>query len=129
TAELKARLDHLGLQLGLFNAEPGDWAGGERGLASLPGRDGDVKRSIDQALHRAVALHWAQIHVMAGLCPHPTAEDWQRYEARLRWAATQAQAVGKTLLIEPLNPRDMPHYLLTHQAQAHRMVESVGSAH
>jgi hydroxypyruvate isomerase len=37
-AELRRRLDGAGLRQVLFNMAPGDWAAGERGLASLPGR-------------------------------------------------------------------------------------------
>ena len=37
-ADIRARLDDTGLTQALFNAPPGDWAGGERGIASLPGR-------------------------------------------------------------------------------------------
>lgn len=131
TAEIRARLDHLGLQLVLFNAEPGRWADGERGLASLPARDDEFRRSIDAALDRAQALGCRQVHVMAGLCPDQEDRDaaWQRYEARLAWAAEQARVADKLLLIEPINPRDMPGYLLTHQAQAHELVQRIGSAH
>ena len=38
-ADIRARLDDTGLTQALFNAPPGDWAGGERGIASLPGRE------------------------------------------------------------------------------------------
>jgi len=37
-AEIRARLDAHGLTQALFNAPPGDWAAGERGIASLPDR-------------------------------------------------------------------------------------------
>ena len=37
-AEIRKRLDGAGLQQVLFNMPPGDWANGERGMASLPGR-------------------------------------------------------------------------------------------
>jgi hydroxypyruvate isomerase len=37
--ELARRLQDHGLQQVLFNAPPGDWAAGERGLACLPGRE------------------------------------------------------------------------------------------
>ena len=37
-AEIQARLHDLNLQLVLFNAEPGEWARGERGLGRQPGR-------------------------------------------------------------------------------------------
>ena len=37
--EIRSRLDSHGLTQALFNAPPGDWEKGERGLASLPGRE------------------------------------------------------------------------------------------
>lgn len=133
TDEIKARLDDLGLKLVLFNAEPGDWAGGERGLGCLPSRGEDFKRSIREALARADRLGCDQVHVMAGLCKQDITPghlaSWQIFEERLVWAAHQARVAGKTLLIEPINPRDMPHYLLSHQGPAHELVQRVGPEH
>ena len=43
-AELRKRLDGEGLTQALFNMPPGDWAKGERGLASHPGPPGGVPR-------------------------------------------------------------------------------------
>jgi 2-dehydrotetronate isomerase len=132
--EIAARLRDLGLQMVLFNASPGDWAQGERGLACLAEREADFQASITAALTLAETLHCPRVHVMAGLRRVPTrlAEgdpDWARYTSRLQWAATRAQAAGRTLMIEPINPRDMPGYLLTHQADAHAVIESIGSPH
>jgi hydroxypyruvate isomerase len=128
TVEVTARLRDHGLALVLFNAEPGDWAAGERGLASLPGREDDFRRSVDAALARADALGCARIHVMAGVCDEADrAAAWARYETNLAWAARQAEGAGKVLTIEPINPRDMPGYLLTHQADAHALVARIDS--
>lgn len=132
--EVQARLRDLGLSLVLFNAAPGDWAAGERGLACLDGREADFRHSILSALDHASALDCPQVHVMAGLCDAPADTPahqaaWDRYATRLAWAAAQAQAHGRTLTIEPINPRDMPGYLLTRQAQAHALVQSIGSPH
>jgi 2-dehydrotetronate isomerase len=131
TAEIQARLRDLGLQLVLFNAPPGDWAAGERGLACLDGREADFQNSISSALAQAQALNCPRVHVMAGLSAPGAAADsaWSRYEARLGWAAGQASAAGITLLIEPINTRDMPGYLLSGQARAHGLVERIGSPH
>lgn len=136
TTEIQARLQGLGLQLVLFNAAPGDWAAGERGLASLEGRDAEFQRGIDSALALATALNCPRVHVMAGLLPSNSTGDTSqreaarsRYEQRLAWAATQAQAAGLTLLIEPINTRDMPGYLLSDQASAHGLVKRIGSPH
>ncbi len=130
SADIAARLRANGLQLVLFNAAPGNWAQGERGLACLDGREADFQASVHAALQLAEQLDCPRIHVMAGLCTEAGRDDaWARYARRLHWAAGQAQAHGRTLMIEPINPRDMPGYLLTHQAQAHQLVQDIGSAH
>jgi hydroxypyruvate isomerase len=130
TPEIQARLRDLDLQLVLFNAAPGQWAQGERGLACLDGRLSDFQASILAALDLATELACPRIHVMAGLrAEHEHKAAWARYADRLQWAADQAQQHGKHLMIEPINPRDMPGYLLTHQAQAHELVQRIGSPH
>ena len=55
-AELRKRLDGEGLTQALFNMPPGDWANGERGLASLPGRQAQFRDGVKQALTYAEAL-------------------------------------------------------------------------
>lgn len=131
-AELAARLRNLGLELVLFNAAPGNWAAGERGLAGLPGREADFRASLNAALDLADALDCPRVHVMAGLCddtPEARARAWSTYEANLRWAAAQACSAGCALTIEPINPRDMPGYLLTRAGEALALLENIDSAH
>jgi hydroxypyruvate isomerase len=128
--EIAARLRGLGLQLVLFNAAPGNWAQGERGLACLDGREADFQASVHAALTLATQLDCPRVHVMAGLCrPGDSDGAWTRYAARLAWAAEQAAGHGRTLMIEPINTRDIPGYLLTHQAAAHELVQRIGSPH
>lgn len=120
-----------GLQQVLFNASPGDWSAGERGVACSPGREAAFQDSIVQALDYAQALACPRVHVMAGLVPagadrallHAT------YVRNLAWAAQRAADVGVDLLIEPINPRDMPGYFLNRQAHAHEVVMEVGAPH
>jgi hydroxypyruvate isomerase len=45
----------------------------------------------------------------------------------LRFACEEARAHGITVLIEALNPRDMPNYLFATQAEAHAIREEVGA--
>lgn len=128
--DVAARLKANGLQLVLFNAQPGQWAAGERGLASLAGREADFQHTVLQALDLAQALDCPRIHLMAGLCPDADpAPAWSRYEANLTWAADQARQAGRTVLIEPINGHDMPGYLLQRQDKAHTLVERIGSPH
>ena len=128
--EIASRLAAHGLQQVLFNAPPGDTAAGERGLACLPGRQDDFRRSIaDNALPWALALKCPRIHVMAGLVASRNERDEQRavYIQNLTWAAREAASAGIDLLIEPINQRDIPAYLLNRQDDAHEIVAEVGA--
>ena len=129
-ADIAARLRDNGLQQVLFNAPPGNWEAGERGFACLPGRDDEFHAAIDEALRYAEALHCPRVHVMAGLRPQGADRDALRkvYVDRLRRAATVAANTGVTLLIEPINTRDIPGYFLNRQDEAHAIVEEVGAA-
>ncbi|WP_284617187.1 2-oxo-tetronate isomerase [Aquabacterium humicola] len=128
-AELAARLRDHGLQAVLFNAPPGDFEAGERGLAGLPGREADFRAAFERALAYAERLGCPRIHVMAGLAPAATdrAPLMAAYETNLAWAAAQAASAGREVLIEPINPRDMPGYLLNRQADAHAIVQRISA--
>lgn len=128
-ATLARRLADHGLQQVLFNAPPGDWEGGERGMASLPGREAEFRDAIRRALDYADVLRCPRVHVMAGFVPPGTdrATRHGTYVSNLAWAAEQAAARGVDVLIEPINPRDMPGYFLSRQADAHAIVAEVGA--
>jgi hydroxypyruvate isomerase len=131
-AELRRRLDEHGLSQASFNAPPGDFERGERGLACLPGREDEFRRSLlEQALPYAQALRSPRIHVMAGVLP--ASADRARHRdtcvANLSWAAAQAASAGVTLCIEPINPRDMPGFFINRQDEAHAIVQEVDSPH
>ena len=130
--ELAQRLAENGLQQVLFNAPPGNWDAGERGIACLPGREAEFRSGFAQALAYAQALNCPRIHVMAGLMPQGAAQVQAErlqatYENNLVWAAEQAGAAGRKVLIEPINARDMPHFYLRRQDQAHQIVQRIGA--
>ncbi|WP_210543158.1 2-oxo-tetronate isomerase [Rhodoferax sp. PAMC 29310] len=136
--ELAAALKANALQQVLFNAPPGGadpvtcaqaWDAGERGLACLPGREADFQFGVQLALDYAQALHCPRIHVMAGLASIDTdpAQLRTTYVNNLRWAARLAAQQGVEVLIEPINPRDMPRYFLNRQDHAHEIVQEVGA--
>ena len=126
----------------LFNAPPGGtdeasidaaWAAGLRGTASVPGRETEFRAGVQLALRYADALDCPRIHCMAGLLSESAAGADQESAARsvyvsnLRWAATEAAKSGRTILIEPINPRDMPRFFLNRQDDAHAVVQEVGA--
>lgn len=129
-ADIAARLQTHGLQQVLFNAPPGDWAAGERGLACVPGREAEFERGLAQALAYAATLQCPRIHAMAGIVPSGATPQSVRstYVANLRLAARMAAAQGVALMIEPINTRDMPGYFLNRQADAHALLAEIGEA-
>lgn len=106
----------------LFNLPPGDWAAGERGIAAMPGREAEFATSLDVALGYARALGVTRLHAMAGI-----GGDRATYIANLRCAAARCAEAEITLLIEPINPRDMPGYHLASLADAVVIIEAVGA--
>jgi hydroxypyruvate isomerase len=127
-AELRTRLRDAGLTQVLINSPVGDRAAGERGMACLPGRAAAFRDSVLQALDYATALDCRLIHLMAGAPPQGVARDTALalYAANLAWAAEKALAAGVRLVIEPLNPRDAPGYLLATQEQGAAIVAAIG---
>jgi hydroxypyruvate isomerase len=127
--ELKARLQDHGLAQVLFNCPPGDWEAGERGIASLPGREEEFKHSIERALGYAHVLGTKTLHVMAGLIKPEQERARHRavYLNNLGYAARQAAAHGITITIEPINTRDMPGFFLNRQDDAHAICREVGA--
>ena len=126
-ALLSRCLADAGLKQVLFNAPPGDWNAGERGIACLPGREAEFRQGFDEALRYAHALDCPRVHVMAGIAPAGVERARLRatYEANLAWACERAG--GRDILIEPINTRDMPGFLLNRQDEAHEVVRAVGS--
>ncbi len=128
-SEIAARLKAHDLQQVLFNAPPGNWDSGERGLACLQGREAEFRTGFAQALEYAAALNCSRVHVMAGLLPAGSdrAALYPTYIANLRWAAAAAGKQGVNVLIEPINARDMPGFFLNRQDHAHQVIADVGA--
>ena len=127
---LAAQLKVHGLQQVLFNAPPGDWDKGERGMACLPGREDEFRQGLDRALDYAEALACPRVHVMAGLAPAGADRSTLRrcYVDNLAWAAARAAPRGVEILMEPINTRDIPGFFLNRQDEAHAVVAEVGAA-
>ncbi len=128
--ELKALLEGNGLTQVLINAPPGNFAAGERGAASIPGKEDVFRRDMNTALAYAQALDCPRVHVMAGLQPQGVDRKAMRdtFIDNLAWAVELAATAGIALLIEPINTRDIPGYFLNRQDDAHAIVQEIGSS-
>ena len=85
----------------LFNLPPGDWPGGERGIAALPGREVEFRDGVARGIAYARALGTKRVHMMAGLVPAGAdfARSHATYLANLRHAAHEVGKHGLSLLI------------------------------
>lgn len=125
--ELAERLQRYGLQQVLFNLPAGDWAGGDRGVACLPDREGEFQEGVGLAIEYAKALGCPQVNCLVCKTPDVDPEKAKRIlVGNLRFAAA---ALGKEkirLLIEPLNPQDVPGFYLYGSRGAIQLIEEVG---
>ena len=101
---LVAALEGNGLVQVLHNMPPGDWAAGERGLASLPDRVGEFQDSVGKAIEYAKALGCPQVNCLAGIPGDGVAPEKAHgtFVENLKFAAPQFEAAGIKLLIDTI---------------------------
>lgn len=122
-ARLAGAIEGNALGLSVFNLPPGDWAQGERGLAALKGREAEFAESVDTTAAYARALNAKRVHCMAGIAEDAEAEAC--YIGNLRRAADRLARQGCTVMIEPINARDMPGYFLSRTDRALELLERI----
>jgi hydroxypyruvate isomerase len=135
-------LQHYSLKMVLCDTKPGDWSGGERGIAALPGREEEFRRDLETTLTYCRAMGCDCVHAIAGVVK--PGEDRQAAEdvfvANLSYAAQQLGESGITAVIEPINGgRDlirggeayttygMAGFFLNHVRDALRIIERVNN--
>jgi hypothetical protein len=88
----------------------GRWAGGERGIAIVPGRADEFKAGVEKAIAYATALGCKQVNCIAAIAPAGIERSVleETFIANLRFAAGRLKQAGIKLLIEAINPIDIP---------------------
>jgi hydroxypyruvate isomerase len=124
---IAGQLSRHALEQALFNLPPGNWAAGERGIGALAGREQEFRDGVETAITYAKATKCRLLHAMAGVLPagRDPAEAGRVYLANLRHAADRLATQGLTLVIEPINTRDIPGYFLSTTSQAMSVIERV----
>ncbi len=125
-ADIAERLKRNGLTQALFNLPPGDWAAGERGMASFPERFIEVQYGIATALPYAKATGVKRLHLMAGKSDRHDPRHVEAFRTAVIWAARELADHGIDLLLEPLNGRDNPGYFLNDFAFAAGLIRDLG---
>jgi hydroxypyruvate isomerase len=123
--EVAATLAECDMPLLGLNTRRGDVAAGENGLSALPGREAEARAAIDEALDYAQRSGAGAVHVMAGFAQGVAAEV--AFAENLDHACRAAQAMGKIILIEPLNHYDAPGYFLSTTRHAEELITRVGA--
>ena len=126
-AAVAALARDTGLTLLGINTHPGQLERGDRGLGAVPGREAEFAAAVEQSIQYCVACGARAIHAMAGnVSPDDRPRARQVFKANLESAARKAAAANLTVLLEPLNPRDAPGYLLRTQEQGAAIVAAIG---
>ncbi|HWE26184.1 MAG TPA: TIM barrel protein, partial [Myxococcales bacterium] len=128
-AAVERALRELKLELVLFDPRPGDWAKGERGLLSVPGREKEFLETVREAIVAAQRFGTRRINALAGIPPAGVPREDARRTAvdNLRAAAPLLQRSGITLLVEAINTIDMPGYFAATAEMAADLVEAAAS--
>lgn len=119
------RVAAAGVELVLFNLSPGDWPR-ERGLAALPERAEEFRRSVATALAYAQTLEVTRLHCLAGVAPSGDPAARAAYRDALAFACDEAGPRGVDVLIEPINGRDIPGYFLDDFDRAAELIAGLG---
>jgi hydroxypyruvate isomerase len=119
-AALRAEIARTGLTMLGVNIRARETTG----CAALAGCEAAFAADFAEALDYVTALGGRSVHCLAGVSGGrpvhgPLIEN-------LQWAADQALARGKTVLIEPLNHRDRPGYAIATVEQAADLLNRVG---
>ncbi|MFQ5954867.1 MAG: hydroxypyruvate isomerase family protein [Kiloniellales bacterium] len=120
----RARRD-AGIPVVLINTPAGDWEKGDRGLAGLPGREAEFREALARTLEYAEALGAQRCHVMSGV-PRPGTDRDACLEvlaANLRHAAAALDGAGVRAMVEAINGRHLPDYLIGRTEEAVAAIE------
>lgn len=120
-----------GLEVVSFNLPAGsatEWAAGERGIACHPDRVAEFQEGVGLAIDYAITLGCGRLNCLAGIPPADVAVERAReiLVENLRFAAAVSKRAGIQLLIEPLNTRDTPGFLVPTPRAALALIAEVG---
>jgi hydroxypyruvate isomerase len=111
-----------------FNMPWGDHTAGEVGIANHPGRQVEFRDGVSRALEVADQLGCPRLLCHVGIMLPDVPLEAQRASVaeNLRYAAEQSARAGVRILVEPLNPIDVPGFLLPTMAAAVHLLDEVG---
>ena len=120
-------LQRAGVPLVLFNLPAGDLLQGGRGLAAQPDCREAFAEGLQLALRYAALLRPRAVNVLAGRLVAPLTREvaWQTLVDNLRQTADAFAVLGIKVLVEAINPLDMPGFLINTPEDLLRLLDDV----
>ena len=123
------RLRENGLTQALFNLQPGDWAGGERGIASISGREKEFREGVERAKEYVEATGVKRVHMMSGHNDPADPVANATYRRQFAPCRRGARADGGADPARAINGRDMPGYFMNDFNRAEAIIREIASPH
>jgi hydroxypyruvate isomerase len=125
--DLERAVKASGVDVALMNFDGGDLAAGERGILSSPQKVEAFRGHAPAALEFAQAVGCPRLNALVGL-RDPSIERTTQHGLAVesvRWVADRAAELGMEVVIEPINPFDVPTYLLPTTGAALDLIAAV----
>lgn len=125
--DLKAALKAAGLPLVLINLPAGDLMGGGPGLAAVPERQAEFDAALAQALAYAAGVRPQFVNVLPGRLAESVGREaaLATLVGNLRRTAEAFAPLGIRVLVEAINPIDMPGFLINTPEHLNGLVDAV----
>ncbi|HEY6102370.1 MAG TPA: hydroxypyruvate isomerase [bacterium] len=129
TDEIARLLADLRLTQVLFNLPAGNWAGGDRGIALDPQRQGEFRDGVARAVELARRFSCPKLNCLVGkpISGVPEREQRATMVANLRYAAQEMARHNLRLLVEPINTYDIPDFYLSTSTDTVAVLDEVGA--
>jgi len=126
--KVKEMLDKHGLKVVLFNLPSGNWAGGDRGIGASPNRVEEFRAGVKTAVSYAKVLGVPRMNCLAGkLVAGFSREDHKKTMVEnVKFAADALKEIGIHLIIEHINPYDIPGFFLNRVQEVLDVIAEAG---
>lgn len=126
---LARALEQNALTQVLFNLPAGNWGAGDRGIAAFPDRLAEFRQGVARAIEIAQALKVSQLNCLVGKRDEkiPLADQRRVMIENLRYAASELGKHDIRLVIEMLNPYDVPGFLIASPREAFALQDEVAA--
>ena len=118
-----------GVEVVLHNLPAGDAAKGDRGIACLPGRRTEFREGVERAIEYAKAAGCPRMNCLAGVPVEGLSREaaLETLVENVAHAAARLAAAGMDLMLEPINPRTVPGFLVNTSRDAVAVLDASGA--